>query len=53
MEVLAVSTITNVSIDDLEAETEPTHEEVQAASAVIVPRLSQLLLGVLEQLQDG
>jgi purine-nucleoside phosphorylase len=52
MEVLAVSTITNVAIDDLEAEAEPTHEEVQVAGAVIVPRLSQLLLGVLEQLQD-
>jgi purine-nucleoside phosphorylase len=52
MEVLAVSTITNRSIDELDAEAEPSHEEVQAAGAVIVPRLTQLLMGVLERLQD-
>jgi purine-nucleoside phosphorylase len=51
MEVLAVSTITNVAIDELDAEGEPTHEEVQAAGAVIVPRLTQLLMGVLEGLR--
>lgn len=50
MEVLAISTITNIAIDALDAETEPTHEEVQAAGALIVPRLTQLLMGVLEQL---
>jgi purine-nucleoside phosphorylase len=51
MEVLAISTITNVCIDELDAEGEPTHEEVQAAGAVIVPRLTQLLMGVLEGLR--
>lgn len=53
MEVLAVSTITNVCIDTLDAEGEPSHEEVQAAGAVIVPRLTQLLLSVLEKLQSA
>ncbi len=51
MEVLAVSTITNICIDELDAEGEPTHEEVQAAGAVIVPRLTTLLMGVLEGLK--
>jgi purine-nucleoside phosphorylase len=50
MELLAVSTITNVCIDTLDIEGEPSHEEVQAAGKVIVPRLTQLLLGVLEAL---
>jgi purine-nucleoside phosphorylase len=52
MEVLAISTITNVAIDHLDAETAPSHEEVQAAGAVIVPRLTQLLMGVLAGLAD-
>jgi purine-nucleoside phosphorylase len=47
MEVLAMSTITNICIDELDAAAEPSHEEVQAAGAVIVPRLTQLLMGVL------
>jgi purine-nucleoside phosphorylase len=50
MEVLAVSTITNLGIDTLDAEGEPTHDEVQAAGKVIVPRLTQLLMGVLRGL---
>jgi purine-nucleoside phosphorylase len=50
MEVLAVSTITNICIDELDSDREPTHEEVQAAGAVIVPRLTTLLLGVLAEL---
>jgi purine-nucleoside phosphorylase len=50
MEVLAISTITNVAIDELDADIEPTHEEVQEAGKVIVPRLTQLLLGVLKKL---
>jgi purine-nucleoside phosphorylase len=50
IEVLAVSTITNLGIDTLDAEGEPTHDEVQAAGKVIVPRLTQLLMGVLKGL---
>lgn len=50
MEVLALSTITNVCIDQLDAGNEPTHEEVNAAGKIIVPRLTQLLIGVLSKL---
>lgn len=50
MDVLAISTITNICIDELDVEGEPSHEEVQAAGKVIVPRLTQLLMGVLERL---
>lgn len=50
MEVLALSTITNVCIDQLDADSEPTHEEVNAAGKIIVPRLTQLLMGVLNKL---
>ncbi|HXF64245.1 MAG TPA: purine-nucleoside phosphorylase, partial [Caldilineaceae bacterium] len=50
MDVLAISTITNVAIDRIDAAYEPTHEEVQQAGALIVPRLTTLLLGVLEKL---
>ena len=52
MDVLAVSTITNIAIDRIDAAHEPTHEEVQQAGAIIVPRLTTLLLGVLEKLRD-
>lgn len=50
MDVLAISTITNLTIDVLDAAHEPSHEEVQEAGKVIVPRLSDLLLGVVERL---
>jgi len=53
MEVLALSTITNICIDTLDAENEPTHEEVNAAGKIIVPRLTQLLMGVLKKLAVG
>lgn len=50
MEVLGLSTITNVAIGDLEATDQPSHEEVMEAGKVIVPRLKALLLGVLRRL---
>jgi purine-nucleoside phosphorylase len=50
MEVLALSTITNICIDVLDADNEPTHEEVTTAGKIIVPRLTQLLMGVLGKL---
>ncbi|MEX1020018.1 MAG: purine-nucleoside phosphorylase [Litorilinea sp.] len=50
MAVLAISTITNVAIDEVDAVHEPSGEEVNAAGKVIVPRLTQLILGVLEKL---
>ncbi|NJN80872.1 MAG: purine-nucleoside phosphorylase, partial [Caldilineaceae bacterium] len=53
MEVLAISTITNVAIDQLDSDREPTHEEVNAAGQLIVPRLSRLLLGLLDELPEA
>lgn len=50
LEVLALSTITNICIDEVDAEGEPTHEEVNAAGKIIVPRLTKLLLGILAEL---
>ena len=52
MEVLALSTITNACIDQMDSNSEPTHEEVVAAGKVIVPRLTQLLLGVLARITN-
>ncbi len=50
MEVLAVSTITNMGVDEVDSDAEPSHEDVVAAGALIVPRLTALLLGVLKKL---
>jgi purine-nucleoside phosphorylase len=50
MNVLGISTITNIAIDDLNAVGEPTHEEVTEAGLIIVPKLIRLLLGVLQEL---
>ena len=52
MQVLGISTITNVAIDQLDAAGEPSHEEVQDAGHLITPRLSKLLLGILGHLAD-
>jgi purine-nucleoside phosphorylase len=52
MEVLAISTITNVAVADLDAGSEPTHEEVIDAGKIIVPKLTALLLGVLAELKE-
>lgn len=54
LDVLAISTITNMAIDDLKSADQPTHEEVAKAGAIIVPRLSTLLTGILQRLApDG
>lgn len=50
MKVLAISTITNVTLSEIDADGEPTHEEVVQAGALIVPRLSRLLLAILARL---
>lgn len=50
MQVLAFSTITNICIDQIDVEHEPTHEEVNEAGKIIVPRLTALVKGVLEKL---
>lgn len=52
MEVLAISTITNMAIAEQDAGGEPTHAEVIEAGKVIVPALSTLLIGVLKRLAD-
>lgn len=53
MNVLGFSTITNVAIDELDAEGQPTHDEVMDAGKIIVPRLTELLLGVMQRLGQG
>ncbi len=52
MDVLAISTVTNLCIDHMDAESEPTHEEVQRAGRVIVPKLSKLLLELIPQIAE-
>ena len=51
MQVLGISTITNVAIDQLDAVREPSHQEVKDAGAVITPKLTKLLLGILAGLE--
>jgi purine-nucleoside phosphorylase len=48
MQVLAFSTITNMTVDELDMGFEPSHADVIDAGVMIVPRLTALLLGVLE-----
>ena len=50
MEVLALSTITNMAIDDVEAIGQPSHEEVNAAGAQILPKLITLIPALLSRL---
>ncbi len=50
MQVLAISTITNICIDQVDIEHEPSHEEVNEAGKIIVPRLTKLVKGVLKEL---
>lgn len=52
MQVLGISTITNVTIDSLDAAGEPSHEEVQDAGRLITPKLTKLLTGILAGLAD-
>ncbi len=50
MEVLCISSITNVAIDQVDVEAKTSHEEVLEAGQLIVPRLTRLLLAVLPRL---
>lgn len=50
MEVLGISTITNVTIDVLDSEQITDHEEVLQTGQAVVPRLTRLLMGILEKL---
>jgi purine-nucleoside phosphorylase len=47
LEVLALSTITNLCIAEVDANNEPTHEEVNEAGKLIAPRLEKLLVEIL------
>jgi purine-nucleoside phosphorylase len=53
MRVMGVSGISNVAVADPDAAQEATHEEVLMAGQKIVPRLTTLLCGVLERLQEN
>lgn len=50
MQVLGISTITNVAVDVLDTEATTSHEEVLETGKTVVPRLARLLLGILEQM---
>lgn len=53
MRVLGVSGISNVALAEATPGQEASHEEVLAAGAVMVPRLTALLKGVLAGLHDA
>jgi purine-nucleoside phosphorylase len=53
MRVLGVSGISNVAITEAVEGQEASHEEVLEAGQQIVPRLSQLVRGVLARLAEG
>jgi purine-nucleoside phosphorylase len=51
MEVLGISTITNVAIHDPSSEAETTHEEVLETGQIVVPKLLALLKGIVAGLE--
>jgi purine-nucleoside phosphorylase len=48
LRVLAISGITNVAIDQVDSDSDANHEEVLEAGALLVPRLTVLLRGILQ-----
>ncbi len=50
IEVLGISTITNVAIDHLDSDKETSEEEVMETGRIVVPRLTALLTAVLGRL---
>jgi purine-nucleoside phosphorylase len=50
MRVLGISTITNVAVDILDSDAETSHEEVLETGKAVVPRLTQLIMGVLQEM---
>ncbi len=50
MRVLAFSGITNIAIDDPDTPAETNHEEVLEVGRIIVPKLTQLIKGVVKAL---
>ena len=51
MEVLGISSITNVAVDVVDSDADTTHTEVLETGAIIVPRLTRLLIGVLGKMK--
>ncbi len=52
MRVLGISGISNIAIDDPDAEVGASHEEVLEAGKTITPRLTRLIMGVLSRLDS-
>ena len=50
MRVMGVSGISNVAIDSIDSEGEASHEEVLEAGALLAPRMTALIRGVLARL---
>ena len=50
IEVLGISTITNVAVDQLDSDKETSAEEVMETGRIVVPQLTALLTGVLGRL---
>ena len=50
LRVLALSSITNVAIDEIDTTQETSHVEVMEMGAVIVPRLARIVRGVVRQI---
>lgn len=50
MEVLGISSITNVAVDVTDSDADTSHTEVLETGAMIVPRLTRLLMGVIERM---
>jgi purine-nucleoside phosphorylase len=50
MRVLGISGISNVAIDQVDGHSEASHEEVLAAGALLTPRMSAVVRGVLRHL---
>lgn len=50
MRVLGISGISNVAIDDPDSESEASHEEVLEAGALLTPRMTTVIRGVLARL---
>ncbi|MBX3050655.1 MAG: purine-nucleoside phosphorylase [Caldilineaceae bacterium] len=52
MDVLGISSITNVAVDTVDSAADTTHSEVLETGAEIVPRLTRLLVGVVGKMKD-
>lgn len=50
MAVLGISSITNIAIDRLDSRAETSHDDVLATGKSVVPRLTQLLNGIMMRL---